>query len=158
MSDHSELKRLAEAFPDYDYDSNSKPFFNGPSGESLGGGSTGFYCVYGPDFEIDGDRYDGATLVEVTTRDQAKFICEAKSGILALIAENATLRTGIKGDYDLDAWIDWAQEKAKLLAEVEALRPDAKRYRWIENPFAGLFGVTSLDEYIDAVMNKELAP
>lgn len=37
MTDYTELKRLAEAFPaDLDWDSNTEPFFNGPSGESLG--------------------------------------------------------------------------------------------------------------------------
>lgn len=93
MTDRTELKRLAEAFPEYDYDSNTEPFFNGPSGESLGGGSTGFYCVYGPEFEIDGESYEGVTLVESCPADQAKFICKAKAGILALIAENDRLKT-----------------------------------------------------------------
>lgn len=93
MTDNTELKRLAEAFPEYDYDSNTEPFFNGPSGESLGGGSTGFYCVYGPEFEIDGESHEGVTLVESCPADQAKFICEAKAGILALIAENYRLKT-----------------------------------------------------------------
>lgn len=93
MADHSELKRLAQTFPDYDWDSNNEPFFNGPSGESLGGGPTGFYCVYGPEFEIDGESYDGVTLVESCPADQARFICKAKAGILALIAENDRLKT-----------------------------------------------------------------
>lgn len=87
MSDYSELKRLAEAFPDYEWDSNQTPFFNGPSGESLGGDPTGFYCVYGQPFEIENETYDGVTLIESCPADQAKFICEAKRAVLALIAE-----------------------------------------------------------------------
>lgn len=104
MSDYTELKRLAEAFPaDLDWDSNTEPFFNGPSGESLGGGSTGFYCVYGAPFEIDDEQYDGHTYVEVCKVDFAKFMCAARDGVLALIAE------------------------------TEALRKDAERYRWLRD-------------------------
>lgn len=92
MSDHTELKRLAEAFPtDLDWDSNTEPFFNGPSGESLGGGPTGFYCVYGPAFEIDDEQYDGPTYVESCKADFAKFMVAARDGVLALIAENEEL-------------------------------------------------------------------
>lgn len=91
MSDYSELKRLAEEFPaDLDFDSNTEPFFNGPSGESLGGGSTGFYSVYGKPFLIEGDdyEYDGPTYVEACNADFAKFMVAAREGVLALIAEN----------------------------------------------------------------------
>ena len=92
MTDYTELKRLAEAFPaDLDWDSNSEPFFNGPSGESLGGGPTGFYCVYGPAFEIDDEQYDGPTYVESCKVDFAKFMVAARDGVLALIAENERL-------------------------------------------------------------------
>ncbi|CAM3211945.1 hypothetical protein [Pseudomonas fluorescens] len=93
MIDRTELKRLAEEFPaDLDWDSNTEPFFNGPSGESLGGGSTGFYCVYGAPFEIDGEQYDGYTYVETCKVDFAKFMCAARDGVLALIADNEALR------------------------------------------------------------------
>ena len=95
MSAHSELKRLAEAFPaDLDFDSNTEPFFNGPSGESLGGGSTGFYSVYGKPFLIEGDdyEYDGPTYVEACNADFAKFMIAAREGVLALIAEVEGLR------------------------------------------------------------------
>ncbi|ETK19283.1 hypothetical protein H097_10502 [Pseudomonas sp. FH4] len=94
MSDNNDLKRLAEAFPvDLDWDSNTEPFFNGPSGESLGGGPTGFYCVYGPAFEIDDEQYDGPTYVESCKVDFAKFMVAARDGVLALIAENERLKT-----------------------------------------------------------------
>ncbi|MBI6621152.1 hypothetical protein YA0783_22905 [Pseudomonas corrugata] len=97
MTDYTELKRLAEAFPaDLDWDSNTEPFFNGPSGESLGGGSTGFYCVYGAPFEIDGEQYDGPTYVETCKVDFAKFMVAARDGVLALIAENEALRQALQ--------------------------------------------------------------
>lgn len=95
MSDYSKLKKLAEAFPaDLDWDSNTEPFFNGPSGESLGGGATGFYSVYGKPFRLEGEDYDydGQTYVEACTADFAKFMVDAREGVLALIAENEALR------------------------------------------------------------------
>lgn len=95
MTDYSELKRLAEAFPaDLDWDSNTEPFFNGPAGESLGGGATGFYSVYGKPFRLEGEDYDydGPTYVEACTADFAKFMVAAREGVLALIAENEALR------------------------------------------------------------------
>ncbi|MGF6127240.1 hypothetical protein QF019_002449 [Pseudomonas frederiksbergensis] len=124
MTDHTELKRLAEAFPEYDYDSNTEPFFNGPSGESLGGGSTGFYCVYGPEFEIDGESYDGVTLVESCPADQAKFICVAKAGILALIAENELQDRLIVENKTISD--SFRAERDHLKAENEALRRQAE--------------------------------
>jgi hypothetical protein len=111
---------LAEAFPEYDYDSNTEPFFNGPSGESLGGGSTGFYCVYGPEFEIDGESYEGVTLVESCPADQAKFICEAKAGILALIAENERIDGCCK---------EMAADMGKLTRERNSFRSSAEKLK-----------------------------
>lgn len=95
MTDYTELKRLAEAFPaDLDWDSNTEPFFNGPSGESLGGGATGFYSVYGKPFRLEGEDYDydGPTYVEECPADFAKFMVAAREGVLALIAENEAAR------------------------------------------------------------------
>lgn len=99
MTDRAELKRLAEAFPsDLDWDSNTEPFFNGPSGESLGGGATGFYCVYGKPFRLEGEDYDydGPTYVEACPADFAKFMVAAREGVLALIAENERLAANVK--------------------------------------------------------------
>ncbi|HHK0427985.1 TPA: hypothetical protein ACQQIU_006220 [Pseudomonas aeruginosa] len=39
-----------------------------------------------------------------------------------LKAENDRLRQGMKGDYDIDAWLDWLKEKERIKAENEALR------------------------------------
>lgn len=116
MTDYSELKRLAEAFPaGLDWDSNTEPFFNGPSGESLGGGSTGFYSVYGKPFEIDGDTYDGNEYVPVCTKEFAKFVCLARDGVLALIADNEALRRQL----------ETTQRGAGELAK------NAERYEWL---------------------------
>ncbi|PKM05588.1 MAG: hypothetical protein CVV17_03310 [Gammaproteobacteria bacterium HGW-Gammaproteobacteria-7] len=45
--------------------------------------------------------------------------------VLALLDEIDLLRHGVKGDFDLDAWLEWAKEAAKLRAEVDLLRQDA---------------------------------
>lgn len=42
--------------------------------------------------------------------------------ILKLIAEVERLRIGLKGDFDLDAWLDWSKEKERIKSENEALR------------------------------------
>ncbi|RUD20839.1 hypothetical protein [Pseudomonas aeruginosa] len=39
-----------------------------------------------------------------------------------LKAENDRLRQGMKGDYDIDAWLDWLKEKERIKAENDALR------------------------------------
>ncbi len=128
MTDYSELKRLAEAFPaDLDWDSNTEPFFNGPSGESLGGGPTGFYCVYGPAFEIDDEQYDGPTYVESCKVDFAKFMVAAREGVLALIADldDQALQTRAAREVALEsqtAILQLLAERDQLKADNEALR------------------------------------
>lgn len=42
--------------------------------------------------------------------------------ILKLIDEVERLRIGLKGDFDLDAWLEWTREKDQIKAENEALR------------------------------------
>ncbi|KPB95731.1 hypothetical protein [Pseudomonas syringae group genomosp. 3] len=79
--------------------------------------------------------------------------CEPAKPVLDLIRKNADLQaavSGLKTGYEA-----YERVNAELRAECEKLRKDAQRYRWIENPFAGLFGVESLDKYIDAAMSKE---
>lgn len=43
-----------------------------------------------------------------------------------LKAENEALRNGVKGDYDLDAWLSFVEEEPQL-------RKDAERYRWLRD-------------------------
>lgn len=150
MTDYSELKRLAEAFPaDLDWDSNTEPFFNGPSGESLGGGATGFYSVYGKPFRLEGEDYDydGPTYVEACSADFAKFMVAAREGMLALIAENEGLKEKYEAARDRTNSITLLKmQNDQLKAENEELREDleharreplystrlaAERYRWL---------------------------
>ncbi|EOD8982092.1 ead/Ea22-like family protein [Pseudomonas aeruginosa] len=39
-----------------------------------------------------------------------------------LKAESDRLRQGMKGDYDIDAWLDWSKEKERIKSENEELR------------------------------------
>ena len=157
MTDYTELKRLAEAFPsDLDWDSNTEPFFNGPSGESLGGGATGFYSVYGKPFRLEGEDYDydGPTYVEACPADFAKFMVAARAGVLALIAENERLQhreqdlsasvkywfnacggkqfeAGVKhADEAASKYIDehWRQQRDRLRAEIAGLKTGYEAY------------------------------
>lgn len=83
--------------------------------------------------------------------------------VLELIAENERLRAGMKGDYDLDAWLDWSREAA-------VLRKDADRYQWLRDKseavhqfylsvplwFTGVrFRAQDVDKSIDAMSKGE---
>lgn len=52
-------------------------------------------------------------------REAAKRRAEERD---RLRAENDRLRQGMKGDYDIDAWLEWTREKDQIKAEIEALR------------------------------------
>ena len=41
--------------------------------------------------------------------------------VLELIAENKRLRAGMKGDYDLDAWLDWTREAEAMRKAMHEL-------------------------------------
>lgn len=115
--DKVKLKELAEAFPaDLDWDSNTEAFFNGPSGESLGGGADGTYTVYGKPFRLEGEDYDyeGPTYVERCGVDFAKFMVSAREGVLALLAENEKLKGDLREVVeDLKALVDHYQNQNK---------------------------------------------
>jgi len=49
-------------------------------------------------------------------------LAELQATIARLTAENERLRHGMKGDYDLDAWLDWAKEAETLRAEIKRLK------------------------------------
>jgi hypothetical protein len=132
--DKTELQRLAELFPsDLDWDSNTEPFFNGPSGESLGGGPDGTYTVYGKPFRLSGEDYDydGPTYVERCSKEFAKFIVEARDGILALIKECEQLKS--ENERQAAQFKDWqASHHANYVnakRELDELRLELDAYR-----------------------------
>ncbi|WP_217269210.1 hypothetical protein [Pseudomonas aeruginosa] len=58
-----------------------------------------------------------------TAGEDSEFRAAANpQAILRLIAEVEHLRIGLKGDFDLDAWLEWTREKDQIKAEIEALR------------------------------------
>lgn len=63
-----------------------------------------------------------------------------------LKAENQRLRSGMKGDYDLDAWLEWTKE-------AEGLRKDAEQWRALvgraKSPVIGYTGCVICGAYTD---------
>lgn len=111
--DTDHLRALAQKMPNLDWDSNMTPFYNDAEGNSRGGNCDGTYCVYGEDFEIDGEQYDGPTLIERCNKDQAEFICQAKPTILALLDELDRLREQLNDASDLLRHIgDYAHDRS----------------------------------------------
>ena len=77
------------------------------------------------------------------------------SVVLGLIAEVERLKREEKNDAiayraAIERQSELRSDRDLLRSEVQALRADAARYRWVEPVFAGLFGIESLDAHIDA--------
>ncbi|HEJ4070032.1 TPA: hypothetical protein SL480_006175 [Pseudomonas aeruginosa] len=53
---------------------------------------------------------------------EPKAILALLDEIDRLKAESDRLRQGMKGDYDIDAWLEWTREKDQIKAQNEALR------------------------------------
>ncbi|MBG4162125.1 hypothetical protein GHT56_21490 [Pseudomonas aeruginosa] len=108
MTDTNKLKELAEraSVGDWSYSPciEGQPFFGqvwDAAGDSL--------CVM--------DHMTGQANAD------GDYIAAANpKSILNLIAEVERLRIGLKGDYDLDAWLEWTREKDRLKAENDELR------------------------------------
>lgn len=183
MVDWSELKRLAEA-------ATPGPWAYEAHGDT-GEYGVGF-LLDEDDQPAEGRQESGEMLVvervapEVSGATNAAFIAAANpAAILALIAENEQLRDDLVQAHQAtnSECMDWAREyeqrkeiqaeRDQLRAEVEVLRKDAERYRWLRNRdldtihLGGIFaGMTpenvvvngeNLDQAIDASMNKEVA-
>lgn len=133
MTDYTELKRLAEA-------TEPAPWYHP---ESHG-------------------------LLSISGANERAFISAANpSAILALIAENERLTQIIVrkrediAQYD-QAFLVVAGQRDQLKAEVEALRKDAGRYRWLRDG-AGYcdtrdipgMAPARMDAFIDAALSKE---
>jgi hypothetical protein len=78
---------------------------------------------FGPEY-APGTSYvfdvDLGTLLEYQSIDTEKDAClryvaaANPAAVLALLAENDQLRIGMKGDYDLDAWLEWSADRDQL--------------------------------------------
>jgi hypothetical protein len=74
---------------EWNYDSNMTPFYNDTDGHSRGGNCDGTYCVYGDDFEIDGERYEGPVLTERCGKADAMFIAACKPRVIRALLDRA---------------------------------------------------------------------
>lgn len=121
MSDHAELRRLAKAATPGPWSCNRHwAIVGGPTLEFTNGAAQQQIAM----------ACWQSWMREEELRNNAAFMAEANpKTILALLdeidrlkAENERLRQGMKGDYDIDAWLEWTREKDQIKAENEALR------------------------------------
>ncbi|MDU8454837.1 hypothetical protein [Pseudomonas syringae group sp. J254-4] len=134
------------------------PWFSGGTWVSTERGNSVADCARGDEKFIA--AANPTAVLELIQRIANLELCQTASLGVSGIIKSAASELGFDAvgeDSALDYLIGLARSAAALRAECEALRKDAQRYRWIENPFAGLFGVESMDKYIDAAMSKEAA-
>ncbi|MFU3658177.1 ead/Ea22-like family protein [Pseudomonas aeruginosa] len=133
MTDHAELRRLAEQA--------SSGNWYGEDSQVLIGKHAVAYCNHKVDAQFIGeanpktilallDEIDGLrSRLEIdertphdgiACRDETIKVLDEKCDRLKV--ENERLRQGMKGDYDIDAWLDWSKEKERIKSENEALR------------------------------------
>lgn len=160
MSDYSELKRLAELQPVKEWKRTAGRRSNIP-GEKL------MYGLDGPEGVSDCEDWG-------FTAKAAEFIAAADpAAVLALIAEVEFLTESRKEARDernrFGDQLDAAELKIdQLKAEVEALRKDAERYRYLrdgDDEFVSIIAVAEdsitflgeshADSAVDAAMSKE---
>lgn len=103
MSDHAELRRLAEAAE-----------FGGGAHEDI---------EFSNQLDFHAACTPAAILALLDEIDRLK-------------AESDRLRQGMKGDYDIDAWLDWSKEKEQIKAENEVLRESLQALIHISNATA----------------------
>lgn len=121
-----ELRRLAEALPHKDW----------YAGNAYGKKFIADYQVIAPTPEGNYVLLEGnQNFLDHAVANVAFVGACSPSAVLALLDEIDLLRHGVKGDFDLDAWLEWAKEAARL-------RQDAERYRalremnWCDGPLA----------------------
>ncbi|HCJ6265551.1 TPA: hypothetical protein NU587_002155 [Pseudomonas aeruginosa] len=100
MTDHAELRRLAGLA--------SGGNWYGEDSQVLVGKHAIAYCNHKVDAQFIGEANPKTILALLDEIDRLK-------------AENDRLRQGMKGDYDIDAWLDWSKEKERIKAENESL-------------------------------------
>jgi len=123
--------------------------------------------TYDPQVVELGERAMQALLAEPKPKElvltKCKLCDQLQADLTARDQQIDALRQGMKGDYDLDAWL-------KFVEEAPQLRLDAGRYRWLRSRdletisqggvFAGLtpdnlvLNEETLDQAIDAAMTK----
>ncbi|EMA4286614.1 ead/Ea22-like family protein [Pseudomonas aeruginosa] len=142
MTDHAELRRLAKAAtPGARYQGTDERVIVAGNGMiicTVSGAMSGpsvmadaeFLCATDPNTilalldEIDRLSDELSACTEHPGgcgywREAAKRRAEERD---RLRAENDRLRQGMKGDYDIDAWLDWSKEKEQIKAQNDALQ------------------------------------
>lgn len=110
-------------------------------------------------------------------KDYADLVLAANpAAVLALIAENESLRADLREVKDAKLGLSWAigeimGECDRFKVENEALRKDAERYRWLQHGHSGYIEVVEwigphatgmigedLDALVDGAMAKAVQP
>lgn len=121
MTDHAELRRVAEAATPGPWSCNRhRAIVGGPTLEFTNGAAQQQIAM----------ACWQSWMHEEELRNNAEFIAANNpKTVLALLdeidrlkAENDRLRQGMKGDYDIDAWLDWSKEKEQIKAQNDALQ------------------------------------
>ncbi|MBH4018274.1 ead/Ea22-like family protein [Pseudomonas aeruginosa] len=111
MTDHAELRRVAEAAtPGARYQGTDERVIVAGNGTII---CTVSGAISGPSVMAD---------AEFLCATDPKTVLDLLDEIDRLKAENDRLRQGMKGDYDIDAWLDWSKEKERIKSENDALR------------------------------------
>ncbi|MFW4675713.1 ead/Ea22-like family protein [Pseudomonas aeruginosa] len=118
ISDHAELRRLAEAAtPGARYQGTDERVIVAGNGTII---CTVSGAISGPSVMAD------AEFLCATDPKTILALLDEIDGLKAesdrLKAESDRLRQGMKGDYDIDAWLDWSKEKEQIKAQNDALQ------------------------------------
>ncbi|HEJ6446094.1 TPA: ead/Ea22-like family protein [Pseudomonas aeruginosa] len=106
MTDHAELRRLSEV-------ATPGEWRTGDGDDSLPD------CVLSGEFVVC--EHAGGD-VDYIAAANPKTVLALLDEIDRLKAESDRLRQGMKGDYDIDAWLDWSKEKEQIKAQNDALQ------------------------------------
>lgn len=66
---------------------------------------------------------------ELKTKYCNDLLASEREANSILTEEVELLRNGLNGDYDLDAWLDWAKESYRLRSENKLLKAEAEYLR-----------------------------
>ncbi|HFQ8089029.1 TPA: ead/Ea22-like family protein [Pseudomonas aeruginosa] len=117
MTDHAELRRLAKA-------ATPGPWEYQAPLKILAADRTSIVLIALSHANYREDEANSRLIAAANPKTILALLDE----IDQLKAESDRLRQGMKGDYDIDAWLEWTREKDQIKAENEVLRGALKQF------------------------------